>query len=701
MSKFYLLFLLLIYSFNGVSQILPLPPRPANAPSGSAFIQMIWSLTREEREEVIYSQVISGNVPDFMRQLVPVNTIVNINGTIHTATYFTVCDYFAVGSDNDYFLTPMTPLLAQRIANTLNCTLPTKRMVDTIYKNAPCKLRPQPIPPTPQMITVPVFAQHNDSVKSIRLPVINQYPLGTLVGGDKKDVIISNKIYYNLNPNVPKPVVIYGWHQLNGTPIQPVYNGHEETYADYSHGIRFIKDTMIVDGIPKKISTVLADSNLCSIISDEGVILTPRYNLAGVTTPVPKTFGILRKNNTSIKVVVASLAGTTYKAYYGLNGTTFNDSTQLFSDSLVVNGLLSDTCYYFFLRAFDSRGMSSPSEVLAAVTNNSSSSVLIVNGFDRATTTNTKNFIRQHASTFRLMKWIYDSATNEAVVTGLVSINNYLLADYILGDESTADETFSSTEQDTIKNFLRNGGRLFVSGSEIAWDLDLKGTTTDKEFITQFLKTQYVNDSPAGAVGVYYGVSPKPGTRYESMNPFNFDNGNYGTYNVKYPDVIKGVNGGANQLYYTGFSSDTCAAVLYKGIFPGGTKEGMVLLLGFPFETIYDASKRYELIYKTGFFSASGFSSDESSISEYRLYQNFPNPFNPQTQIQYSLKEKQFVTIKVVDILGKEVSVLVNEEKPAGKYSIEFNSKDLSSGIYFYQLVVDNFTQTKKMILLK
>lgn len=121
-------------------------------------------------------------------------------------------------------------------------------MVDQIYTSAPCKLRPQPIPPSAEMITVPVFAQHNDSVKTLRFPVIPEYPPGTLVGGTNKDVIISNYIYQNLKTNVPMPVVIYGWHQLNGVPIQPVYNGHSETYADYSHGIRLVLDSAIVDG---------------------------------------------------------------------------------------------------------------------------------------------------------------------------------------------------------------------------------------------------------------------------------------------------------------------------------------------------------------------------------------------------------------------------------------------------------------------
>lgn len=198
--------------FNSYTQTLPIPSRSSDSMSGSALINLIWSMPREEREEQIYSQVIAGNIPNFMRQLSTVTSNANIGGSDYSVKYFVIPEYLAVGSDSDYFLCPMTPLLAQRICNTLNCTLPTKKMVDQIYTSAPCKLRPQPIPPSAEMITVPVFAQHNDSVKTLRFPVIPQYPLGTLVGGTKKDVIISNYIYQNLKTNVPKPVVIYGWH---------------------------------------------------------------------------------------------------------------------------------------------------------------------------------------------------------------------------------------------------------------------------------------------------------------------------------------------------------------------------------------------------------------------------------------------------------------------------------------------------------
>jgi photosystem II stability/assembly factor-like uncharacterized protein len=83
------------------------------------------------------------------------------------------------------------------------------------------------------------------------------------------------------------------------------------------------------------------------------------------------------------------------------------------------------------------------------------------------------------------------------------------------------------------------------------------------------------------------------------------------------------------------------------------------------------------------------------------LSQNFPNPFNPVTTITYEIPERGFVSLKVYDLLGREVATLVNEEKPAGKYDVEFDGKNFSSGLYFYKLKAYEFVWTKKMILIK
>lgn len=86
---------------------------------------------------------------------------------------------------------------------------------------------------------------------------------------------------------------------------------------------------------------------------------------------------------------------------------------------------------------------------------------------------------------------------------------------------------------------------------------------------------------------------------------------------------------------------------------------------------------------------------------EFSLEQNFPNPFNPNTNISYSLPSAQKVTLKVYDILGNEITTLVNEEKSAGSYSVNFDASNLPSGVYFYRLNAGSYSETRKMILLK
>lgn len=87
--------------------------------------------------------------------------------------------------------------------------------------------------------------------------------------------------------------------------------------------------------------------------------------------------------------------------------------------------------------------------------------------------------------------------------------------------------------------------------------------------------------------------------------------------------------------------------------------------------------------------------------SDFVLFNNYPNPFNPSTKISYSIPAMSFITLKVYDVLGNEVATLVNEEKPAGVYEVEFSADGLTSGIYFYKLQAGSFVETKKMILMK
>ena len=92
---------------------------------------------------------------------------------------------------------------------------------------------------------------------------------------------------------------------------------------------------------------------------------------------------------------------------------------------------------------------------------------------------------------------------------------------------------------------------------------------------------------------------------------------------------------------------------------------------------------------------------EEINLNNYSLAQNYPNPFNPSTKIEYRVKEAGFVLLEVYNILGVKVATLINEYVPAGNYITDFVASDLASGVYIYKLSINNFTQTKKMILEK
>jgi hypothetical protein len=272
--------LMLLWGMSGLlAQSLPLPPRPATALSGRALIQEFQPLDRSQREARIIQEVSQGNVPDFLRKLSPV-TVKNA-GAATSVTFYVTPDYLALGSDDDYFLTPLTPASAQKIADLFRCLLPTPKMADKIYDAAAVQLPPTPIPPTTAMITVPVFAQHNAMVRTQRVAQLTNKPLGALVAGHKKDVVISARL-----ANSPGKVAIYGWHRGNGLPIQPLYLGHTNSWVDYSHGIRLVGLDATLDGKPKPVAEILADPKLCHLLSDEGVVTSPRYSASYVVPPL-------------------------------------------------------------------------------------------------------------------------------------------------------------------------------------------------------------------------------------------------------------------------------------------------------------------------------------------------------------------------------------------------------------------------------
>jgi hypothetical protein len=239
--------------------IQAIPHRAADAPAGSEFARTVESLSGPQRDAQVRSQVLSGNVPQFLRHLAPV-TVTSADSTI------TVCvlpDYLAVGSDKDFVFVPLGLEAALDIAERFGFELPTPKLVDAIYQESAVKLAPQPLPASDQMRSTDYVVHHTQMITRQRSEL--GAPLGELTAGDKKDLVLTSLLWQN-----PGRVAIYGWHKRVDEPIQPLSTVHGARYADYSHGIRLVSSIVYVNGIKRSIDDVLAEPRLAGLLTREG-----------------------------------------------------------------------------------------------------------------------------------------------------------------------------------------------------------------------------------------------------------------------------------------------------------------------------------------------------------------------------------------------------------------------------------------------
>jgi hypothetical protein len=582
--------------------------------------------------------------------------------------------------------------------------MPTRKLVDHIWQNSEIKLEPVTyVPVGNENESVQKFIEHHAAIEA-QLVVAGGMP-GDLIGGTKKDVVLSNLI---VDPTRPNHVVIYGWHRLSGLPIQPLSNIHINTYVDYSHGIRLIDSEIQIDDSLTTVQNVLKDAILYKVLSDEsGAMTQPTYILDNDIPGKPRSFGIKVESEGTVKILIDPVVNADqYLVYTSQNGLTFNPAIVIGSTEYTIDQLPADSIFFFKVAAENTAGRSTESEVLAALPAASGmAKMLVVYGFDRPSTGNTYDFIRQHATAIVENEYAFESATNEAVVNGLFNLNDYTIVDYVLGDESTVDETFSSSEQGLVSDFLRAGGRLFVSGAEIAWDLDYRGSTADKAFFHDYLKSQYLADAPGNVSGTNYSATGTAGGIFESIGSILFDDGTHGTIDVRYADVVNPLSGSREIVTYSGVSSYTIGGISFEGMFEEGTKAGKLVYLGFPFETVYPAETRHLIMHEILAFLQSDVSSAEpftdNTPDSYQLEQNYPNPFNVTTAIGYQLSAVSQVEVNIYNLLGQKVAKLVNERQPAGRYRVHWDASGSPSGTYYYQITAGEFQEVKRMTLLK
>jgi hypothetical protein len=247
---------------GGKEPLLKLPTRPADAMSGSAFFGQIRDLPWQERETAVLREIKRGNVPEFLRRLRAIELAADGDKAAkHKAICFVTPDYLGVGSDEDFFRVPMTPMAGQEIADACEASLLTAKLSDAIWQQAEVKLEPRPL--TKDRDAAATFYQHHQIVEEQR----QGKELGLLVAGIKKDIVLTNRLKERSHR-----VAIYGWHYPSGKPIQQVYVGHVDWYVDYSHGIRLVSRRMIVDERERDLAEVLKDKELSGLVSSEGPI---------------------------------------------------------------------------------------------------------------------------------------------------------------------------------------------------------------------------------------------------------------------------------------------------------------------------------------------------------------------------------------------------------------------------------------------
>lgn len=250
---------------------------------------------------------------------------------------------------------------------------------------------------------------------------------------------------------------------------------------------------------------------------------------------------------------------------------------------------------------------------------------------------------------------------------------------------------FYPEEVDNLQNYFNYGGKLFITGQNIGNDIFSPTGQSQfaQTFYTNYLGAEFVAD--ISNLFIIRGISGDP-----ISNGIQFT-ANGTIYPLSLDKIAPAdTTGSAAFLYFNGPDM--------SGIKVAKETHGVVYL-SFGLEQIVDQAIRDTILSRSLTWLSDIVTNinpdDNIIVSDFVLEQNYPNPFNPLTVIKYHVPEASMVSIKVFDVLGKETATLINEQKDAGSYQVEFNAANFASGIYFYQMTAGNFTSVKKMSLLK
>ena len=235
-------------------------PQRTSFITGNEFYHQAFAMKWEARDSFAMKEILSGAIPSFLKKFTPVKVSIfdSVSKKNIQAVFYVSPDYLSIGTDKDWARINITPIAAQKIADRVDCFLPTRKIVDDIHQAAKVKL--EPVPLYAFRDSTPVMWHHHLIVEGQRKGKKG------LISGIQKDVVISGKVSRDSRPG---RVAIYGWHKLDGKPIQPLYTGHVYWWVDYSQGIRLIYRKLKVEGKWMDYIEVLKDARLRKLLCDE------------------------------------------------------------------------------------------------------------------------------------------------------------------------------------------------------------------------------------------------------------------------------------------------------------------------------------------------------------------------------------------------------------------------------------------------
>jgi len=254
------------------------------------------------------------------------------------------------------------------------------------------------------------------------------------------------------------------------------------------------------------------------------------------------------------------------------------------------------------------------------------------------------------------------------------------------------DSLFENSFIDSLKMMFNSGKKIFISGQNFAEYLN----TANPEFLHNYIGIDYLKNASIFANKIYGKSTDYFGKDIAQLRI----NGSEGAANETSIDIVQS-RGDFNVSL--AFKSDGSDATGGWKVFISGAK---LFYLGFGFESINDSlssikrNELFSLVYNW-FKNPLSVNPDFSPLNTFRLNQNYPNPFNAQTKISFTIPYRTFVNLTIYNLLGQAVKTLINEELDAGTHNVDFDAQDFASGIYIYKISTNNFSATKKMILLK